>query len=296
MRGDKVPVRGDKRPAIRCSEVAGCTTAAMDTRLALGRRGFAPQLADVVREARLLVGWTQRELATRARTSQASIWRIERGIEQRLDLLVVEGVLEALGIRATLDLDARHLADRRRQRDGVHARLNGYVARRLERLGWQTASEVPLGERAPRGWIDCLAYRPGDRALLVDEIKSDLPDIGALQRSLTFYERDAWAAARAIGWSPRRSVVLLVVLDTAAVARRLADSRDLLTRAFPASIGAFATWLADPAAEAPRGWGIAAVNPVVRGANWLRPTVLDGRRGQPAYADYADAARRLLGS
>lgn len=268
----------------------------MDTRLALGRRGFAPQLADVVRDARRLTGLTQRDLADRAHTSQASIWRIERGIGPHLDLLVVERVLAALGILASLDLDARHLADRRRQLDGVHPRLNGYVARRLARLGWQTASEVPLGGGVPRGWIDTFAYRPSDRALLVEETKSDLPDVGALQRSLTFYEREAWAVARARGWNPRRSAVVVVVLDTAAVARRIADSRDTLARAFPTPVGQLATWLGDPAGEGPRGWTMVAADPAVRGATWLRPTLLESRRRQPAYADYADAAGRLLRS
>jgi transcriptional regulator with XRE-family HTH domain len=268
----------------------------MDTRLALGRRGFAPQLADVIGDARRLVGWTQRDLADRARTSQATIWRIERGAGPTVDLLVAERVLAALGIRATIDLDARHLADRRRQLDGVHARLNGYVARRLARLGWQTATEVPLGDGAPRGWVDTLAFRPADRALLIEESKTELPDIGALQRSLTFYEREAWAAARARGWEPRRSAVLVVVLDTDAAARRLMDARDLIASAFPAALGPLSGWLADPACVPSRGWAIASADPAVRGATWLRPTVIESRRRRAAYVDYADAARRLLRS
>ena len=268
----------------------------MDTRLVIGRRGFAPQLADVVRDARRLVGWTQRDLADRARTSQATIWRIERGAGPTIDLLVAERVLAALGIHASIDLDARHLADRRRQLDGLHARLNGYVAKRLARLGWQTATEVPLGAGIPRGWIDVLAFRPIDRALLVEETKSELPDLGALQRSLAFYEREAWAAARARGWVPRRSAVRVGVLDTDAVARRLADARDLVAGAFPAAPSSVAAWLADPACEPPRGWALASADPAVRGSPWLRPTVLDARRRRPAYADYADAARSLLRS
>jgi transcriptional regulator with XRE-family HTH domain len=237
----------------------------------------APQLADVVREARILVGWTQRDLATPARTSQATIWRIEGGSAARLDMLVVERVLGALGIRASLDLDARHLDDRRSQHDGVHARLTGYVARRLGRLGWQTATEVPLGDGPPRGWIDLLAYRPEDRAMLVEETKTEIHDLGALQRSLAFYEREAWLAARRMGWRPRRVAVLLVALDAANLGRRLADNRDLVARAFPATIGEVAAWLADPRLEPPLGWGIAMADPAARGATWLRPTSLGTR-------------------
>ena len=265
-----------------------------DLRLDLGRRGFAPQLADVVRDARQLVGWTQRELATRARISQAAVWRIENGLAHHLDLLVVERILAALGIGASLDLDARHLADRRRQRDGVHARLTGYVARRLERAGWTTATEVQLGDPVPRGWIDLLGYRPADHALLVEETKTEIPDFGGLQRSLAFYQGGAWDAARRLGWRPRRSAVLVVALDTSALGRRLADNRDLVTRAFPASVDGIAGWLAAPGSEPPRGWGLAMADPVARGAAWLRPTAIGARRRPAAYADYADAAARLL--
>lgn len=109
------------------------------------------QLADVVSEARRLIGWSQRELARRAQTSQATIWRIERGRSEHLDLLATERVLAALGIRATLQLEARHLADRRRQQDAVHAQINGYVARRLEQDAWRPATEVTIGDGVPRG-------------------------------------------------------------------------------------------------------------------------------------------------
>ena len=267
-----------------------------DAHLDLGRRGFAAQLADVVREARELVGWTQRELAARAHTSQATVWRMENCLAPHLDLLVVERVLTALGIRSSIDLDARHLADRRRQRDAVHARLTGYVARRLERAGWATATEVPLGSDIPRGWIDLLGYRPADQALLIEETKTEIPDVGGLQRSLAFYEREAWGVARRLGWRPRRSAVLVVALDSVALGRRLADNRDLVIRAFPASVAGIAAWLADPVAAPPGGWGLGMADPAVRQAAWLRPTVLGSRRRPAAYADYADAASRLLRS
>jgi hypothetical protein len=208
----------------------------------------------------------------------------------------VERILAALGLRPTLVIDDRHLDDRRRQDDGIHAVVNGFLARRLERWGWRTATEVEVGDGAPRGWIDLLGYRAEDGAFLVDETKSDLPDMGGLQRSLAFYQREAWAAARRLGWDPVRSTVLVVTLDTETIARRLADNRDLVTRAFPARIGGVAEWLRDPAQEAPRGWAIGACDPGSREAAWLRPTILSGRRRPPAYRDYAHAASVLLRS
>jgi ribosome-binding protein aMBF1 (putative translation factor) len=278
---------------ISAREATGRTTVAMqDARLALGC-GFAGTIADVVREARRLVGWSQRDLAARARTSQTMISRIERAHVFALDALVVERVLAALGIRASLDLDARHLDDRRRQRDAVHARLTGSVARCLERQGWRTATEVPLGDGTPRGWIDLLAFRQADRALLVEESKTEILDVGALQRSLAFYEREAWRAARQLGWRPALAVVLCAVLDTDAVARRVVENRDLVSRAFPASVLTAAAWLRDPTAAVPGGWVLGMVDPAVRGRRWLRPTPLGGRHRVHAYGHYAEAAARL---
>lgn len=264
-----------------------------DTTIDFSRRGFAAHLADAVRDARMVIGWSQRELARRTGTSQTTIWRLESGSADHLDLLFVERVLHALGIRASLGLDARHLADRRRQLDAVHATMVGYVARRLERAGWRTATEVPLGDGIPRGWIDLLAFREADAALLVDETKTEIPDLGALGRSVAFYEREAWAAARSRGWAPRRVAVLVTALDSAAISGRLADNRELAGPMFPAPVDGVAAWLADPECKPPRGWALGAVDPAARGTAWLRATTLSSRRRTPAYADYADAAARL---
>ena len=221
------------------------------------------------------------------------ISRLERGAGPVVDVIVLQNTLSALGIRASLDIDERHLEDRRRQADAVHARLNGMLARRLERLGWRTATEVPIGVASPRGWIDLLAFRPTDRSLLVDETKTEIGDLGGLQRSLSFYEQEAWATARRLGWRPARSVVLCVVLDSRAVAERLVENRDLVTRAFAADVSSTLAWLADPKHSPPHGWTIATADPVARGSTWLRPTTLGSRRKSPAYAHYAEAAARL---
>jgi transcriptional regulator with XRE-family HTH domain len=265
-----------------------------DTTIDLTRSRIGTELGRVVRDARRLIGWSQRDLATRAGASQAAIWRLETGQPGHIDLTLVEGVMEALGLRATIGIEGRHLDDRRRQRDGLHAVVNGFTARRLARLGWATATEVQIGDQHPRGWIDLLAFRPEDRALVVDEAKTEIPDMGGLQRSLSFYAREAREVAAGLGWSARSLTVLVVGLDSEAMARRLADNRALVEQAFPGSVPAMAAWLADPGAPAPRGWTFALVDPTVRGEAWLRPTTLGTRRRPPAFRDYADAASRLL--
>ena len=250
-------------------------------------------VADLVKETRALLGWTQRELAARADTSQSTVQRIETAASS-LDLAVIVEVLAAMGVRIALDLDGRHLEDRRRQRGALHGRLNGYVARRLEGDQWATATEVQLGEGVPKGWIDVLAYREADRSLIVEESKTEIGDLGALQRSLSFYAREAWSAAAQLGWRPVRLVVVLVALDTVAVARRLADERDLVARVFPGRVADAAAWLRDPGRQAPTGWVLATADPARRRAAWLGATTLGTRRRPPAYDDYAQAASRLL--
>ncbi len=266
------------------------------TRIDLTRLDLAASIGGVIRSNRLLVGWSQRHLADLAGTSQAMIWRLETAQPGPIDVDVTERVLAALGLRATLELNDLALQDRQRQRDGVHAVLNGFVARRLTRHAWVAPTEVLVGVGRPRGWIDLLGYREEDRALLVEETKCDLPDMGGLQRRLAFYAREARAAAAGLGWHPRRVVVLVVGLDTASMGARLADNRDLIRQAFPAPIDEVARWLADPSARPPSGWAFALADPAVRGEQWLRPVPLGARRRPPAYVDYADAARRLLHS
>jgi transcriptional regulator with XRE-family HTH domain len=259
----------------------------------LGSGSLAVRLGELVRDARVLVGWSQAELARRCDSSQASISRIEHGLADVLDVLVVERILDALGMHAALQVEGRHLGDRRRQREPVHARMNGFVAGQLARRGFLPALEVEVGAGPVRGWIDLLAYRPADRALIVEETKGDLPDVGAFQRSLAFYAREARAAANRLGWKPTRVVVLAAMLDSVAMGRRLLDNRELLTRAFPSPVDRLLAWIDDPSAPAPFAWTLAMCDPATRSAAWLRPTVLGPRRRPAAYADYADAAARL---
>jgi transcriptional regulator with XRE-family HTH domain len=252
-------------------------------------------LGSLIRESRQLIGWTQRELAHHAGTSQSTVSRIEAGQAGTTDLATIGHLLVALGLRPSIELDLRHLGDRRRQADAVHAVVNGFGARKLERWSWLTATEVRLGDGVPIGWVDLMAFRPADRALVVDETKTEIHDVGGMQRSIAFYHREAWAAAAALGWVPSRVEVLVLALDSTAVARQLAANRDLVTRAFPGDVDRMAAWLQYPDAPPPNGWTLATCDPATRSPDWLRPTTLTGRPTAPRYADYADAARRLLG-
>jgi transcriptional regulator with XRE-family HTH domain len=265
----------------------------MRATLHVSHPGFASEIASLLREARALAGWSQRELAARASTSQSMVSRIEREDADEPDLLVAERLLAAFGFHVTLDVNGRHLEDRRRQSDLVHAVVAGFIARHFCRDGWLTTSEAQIGDTVPRGWIDLLAFRESDASLVVEETKTEILDTGGLLRQVGFYEREAFKVARTLGWRAERVTVLVVVVDSEAVAQRIQANRDLLSSAFPTPPRAFSAWVRDPSRPMPGGWTLASADPRDRGASWLRGTPLGERQRPPAFLDYADAAQLL---
>jgi transcriptional regulator with XRE-family HTH domain len=93
----------------------------------------------------MAVGWSQLELADRARTSQTKIWRLETNQPGGADVETLDRVLVELGLRVTLEIDGPHVHERFEQRDPVHAALVGCLAARLRRLGWER--EAPWAAR-----------------------------------------------------------------------------------------------------------------------------------------------------
>jgi transcriptional regulator with XRE-family HTH domain len=252
---------------------------------------LAAVVVRTVTAARRALGWSQRELAARAGVSQTLVARFERGEIAAVSLTTVEALFDALGVRADLRTDLPVVDPR--QSDAVHAVVGGFLGRRLEGHAFEIRHEVEVGSGRFRGWIDVLAYRPADRSLLTNEIKTDLPDVGGLQRTLSWYEREAWTVARKLGWRPVRQVVALIGLDSAQFEDRLFANRTIIDAAFQGRAAGLARWVEDPAAPPPTGRCLALVDPAWRGRRWLRPSRLDGRRSPPRYADYRDAAGRI---
>jgi transcriptional regulator with XRE-family HTH domain len=125
-------------------------------------KAFLLDVARAVRDVRVARGWSQQELAVRTQLAQSTISRIERATLVDLTFVTAATVLDALDVRAALDLRTPFIADRQRQRDPGHARCVAYVSRRLRRLGWVTLAEVEIVSGTAHGWIDVLAYRESD--------------------------------------------------------------------------------------------------------------------------------------
>ena len=253
---------------------------------------IAQEIGRAIRAARIESGWSQRELAERLGVSQAAISRLESASGPHLDVRLASAALELLGIRLQLDGATLGLAGRREQRDLVHAKCCGYAAGRLVRFGWEIKQEVEVGSGRYRGWIDFLAFRATDRSMLCGEIKTEIDDVGRIQRTLSWYEREAWDAARRFGWRPRRVCSALLLLCTTENDARVRSNREILEQAFPGRARHLGAWLVTPGLPAPERV-LAMIDPRSLRAGWLRATTSDGRRSKAAYVDYRDAAQRI---
>jgi transcriptional regulator with XRE-family HTH domain len=265
----------------------------MDRRRAKGEaeRRFLLTVPVAVRDTRRAIGWTQAQLANRVGISQASLSRFESGEIDRLSLAEAGRLLDALGVRAELALAKPHVVSSPLQRDAAHARCVAYTAGRLRAMGWDVRLEVESQGVQSHGWIDVLAYHGESRAAFVGEVKTELVDIGAVQRQLGWYTRSAREAGRSLGWQIDALASGLVVLATDANEARLAENRDLIREAFPIRASLLFDWLEVPTAH-PAAPAVALIDPRSRRRRWLIPTSLDGRRSALRYANYREFIQR----
>jgi len=250
-------------------------------------------IARSVRDARRAIGWSQDELGQRARLSRSMVGKTERA-EGDVSLATAAALFEALGVDARLDLRAPFLADRRRQIEPAHARSVAFVQRRYERGGWLTGREVEIAHGRSHGWIDLLAFDPRSSALAVNEFKTEIEDLGRIERTLGWYERAAWQVARSLGWRPRYVVGCLLLLDTERNHDRIRENRAALATGFPVRANGLTTWLRDSSRPwRPPARALALIDPLSRRQDWLRASPIDGRRTAAPYEDYADFMRHL---
>jgi hypothetical protein len=143
--------------------------------------------------------------------------------------------------------------------------------------------EVEIHHGRSHGWIDLLAFDPRTDTLLIVEVKTEIDDVGRIERTMTWYQREAWAIARRQGWKPARVIGWVLILATDANEDRIRANRDVLRAAFPGRAPAI---LADLPVR-----GLAMLDPRGRGKQWLLRTRVDGRRSPAPYRDYADFMR-----
>jgi len=247
----------------------------------------------MVKSLRTTIGWSQRELGRRAGVSQSMVCLVERGTLPDLTFSTAAALLSAMGGRLVIDIAAPYLGDRERQRDPAHARLSAYFVARLRRAGWEVRTEVEIGGDRSRGWIDVLAIHAASGAMMVIEIKTEIHDLGQIERSLGWYEREAWAAARRMGWRPTQAVGCLLLLATDANDLRVASNRASIQGGFPLRARDLTPVVSGESVPTAAGRAIAVVDPRSRRRAWCGALRIDGRRSPAPYADYADFMRAV---
>lgn len=193
-------------------------------------------------------GWTQTEVARRARVSQSAVSRAERGRAGTL-------TGETLGRIATA-LDARYVPRvlwqgeaLDRLLDAAHAGLVDQVVALLAEHGWEAIPEATFNHYGERGSIDVLAWHPEHRALLVVEVKSVVPDMQAMLSGVDRKARVAIPVAAARGWVPRVFGRIIVLPDHRTARRRVDEHAATLDRAYPARTRAVRHWITEPTGE-----------------------------------------------
>ena len=248
-------------------------------------------IAAAVLRARRARGWSQRRLASEAGVSQSIVAKVERVAIPDMPIATAIRVLAPLDIPFALQLPAPMV--HRVTRDAAHARCIAHVIKRLERTGYAVASEVEVSGPGWTGAIDVLAFHPVAHVLLIFEVKTEIHDLGGLDRQLGRYERCSWEVARALGWRPRAVTGVVLVLWTAENDRRLAADRAWFVRRFKLRARALGRLIDDPEHVPDRGVrGVAMLDPRSRRARWPIATRLDGRN---TLAPYADRAAFLAG-
>jgi hypothetical protein len=187
-----------------------------------------------------------------------------------------------------IELRPPRLIGRLDQRDPAHARCVAACRRTFEAAGLACAVEREIVDGRLRGWIDLLGFDLKSRRLVLAEIKTEIRDVGGLERQVGWYVRACMSAVRDLGWQPKE-IAVVALLATAANDAFVVANRQALAQAFPMRGAALAAAIIDGGPIA--GWGLAMVDPRRRGGQAIQGLRVDGRRSDAPYRDYADFMR-----
>ena len=242
------------------------------------------RVGKALRAIRLRRGWTQGDLARRARVPRGAISRAERGHLASLNFEAVEKLARTLD--AQLDVRLRWRGEELdRLLNAGHSAMHEHLAKTFAAVPeWVIAPEVSFAIWGERGVIDILAFHRPTRRLLVIELKTAIVDIQDLIGTLDCKRRLARQVARDRGWDPLGVSIWLVVADTRTNHRRVAAHRTVLGTVFREDGTRMRAWLHSPAGD------VAALSymPIADGAGTR--TQLTGRKrasGPPRVATRA---------
>lgn len=202
---------------------------------------FGRALRVVRRRARL----RQADVAVRAETSRSTVSRIERGRVGRIQFATLRRVGAAL--EADVELTFRWRGEAvDRLLDEAHADLVDVAAGLLRRHGWEIAIETTFSIDSERGSIDIFGWHAAERAVLVGEVKSVVPDAQATIGALDRKTRLAARIARERGWDAVTIGRVLLVGEGTTARRRVARHAAMFDTAFPDRGREMLRWLRLP--------------------------------------------------
>ncbi len=204
---------------------------------------------------------TQSNVAVRAGVARWKIVRLEAGDASELRIGDVDACFRALGGR----LDVRgwyNGAAGDRLLDEVHAQLVGAKQRLLVVHRWESRSEVTFSEFGERGSIDLLGWHAATRALLVDEMKSEIASVEGTLRPFDVKCRLAIKVARErFGWEPTIMGRMLVLPAERSVRRTVERHAGVLYGALPTHSRELRRWIAHPAGNIAGIWFLTTGQP-----------------------------------
>ena len=195
-------------------------------------------------------GLTQAQLAEAAGVSQSLVSLIERGHLETVALRTIQRVFAVLDTRLDVQVSWRG-GGLDRLLDEAHLALVMRRADQLRASGWTVAVEATYAVFGERGSIDVLGARFPARAVVVEEVKTDLTSMEELGRKTD--EKVRLVKARLcrdqFGFEPLAVGRILVLPDTDAARRQVARLAPVLDVMFPARTREVRAWLRRPSGD-----------------------------------------------
>lgn len=151
------------------------------------------------------------------------------------------------GLGASVDMSVRWNGEALdRLLDEDHAAIVDALVALYEPGLWETAVEVSFAIAGERGSVDLLAYRPDLRLVVVNEVKSVVPDAQATIHAHDRKSRLALSIAHQRGWRADRVARILVIGDNRTARRRVERHDALFRAAYPLRGRELLAWLRSP--------------------------------------------------
>jgi transcriptional regulator with XRE-family HTH domain len=195
-------------------------------------------------------GMTQAQVGRAAGVSQPTVSLIERGHLGATTLRTLRRVFAAVDASVDLYISWRGGA-LDRLTDEAHAQLVLRRATTLRDAGWMVVIEATYSVYGERGSIDLFAARAQDRAVIVEEVKSDVTSLEQLGRKSDEKVRlvRSRLCRERFGFDPVAVGRVLVLPDTTTARRRVGRLAPALDVMFPRRTRDVASWVRHPSGD-----------------------------------------------